>query len=75
MRLRLLLASCLFTATALAQTSATKDPNTARGFESGKLYNLHGLDSVGTFNGNLNVRIPMGTFSVRPGFSYSLSCN
>lgn len=47
------------------------DPNNKRGFEPSKLYHFSGIDSVSTFSGNLNLRVPIGQeYVVRPGFSY-----
>ncbi|MEO8383367.1 MAG: hypothetical protein ABI779_27170 [Acidobacteriota bacterium] len=55
----------------LTVAAVAQDPNQARGFVPGRMYDFLGLDSVNTFNGNLNVRIPLGpVYSVRPGFDY-----
>lgn len=51
--------------------TAQQHPNLAKGFSSTGVYEHHGLDSINTFNGNLNVGIPIGeTYSVAPGLSY-----
>ena len=56
---------------ALPCVAAAQDPNLQRGFAPGKLYDMMGLDSVSTFNGNLNVRIPLGqTYSAGPVLQY-----
>ena len=66
MRKTIFLLALLTSAVAFAQ-----HPNLAKGFSSTGVYQYHGLDSVNAFNGNLNVRIPIGeTYSVAPGLSY-----
>jgi YD repeat-containing protein len=50
----------LFFLLTVAGIAAAEDPNLQRGFSPGKMYDLLGLDSVNTLNGNLNLRIPLG---------------
>ncbi|HEV7767360.1 MAG TPA: hypothetical protein VGQ76_20330 [Thermoanaerobaculia bacterium] len=62
-----ILAAFFMAASALGQQHS----NHAKGFSPSGSYEFHGLDTVNTFNGNLNVRIPMGQeYSVAPGLSY-----
>ena len=49
-------AVALFALTASAQQHVNQE----KGFSSDKVYDFHSLDSVSMFNGNLNVRIPLG---------------
>jgi YD repeat-containing protein len=49
-------ALALFTLTASAQQHVNQE----KGFSADKVYDFHSLDSVSMFNGNLNVRIPLG---------------
>ncbi len=67
-RFLILVASCLL----LPLTSAAQlHPNLARGFAADSVYDLGDIDSVNLFNGNLNVRIPLGVeYRVGGGFSY-----
>jgi len=53
---------------------ADTHPNTARGFEIGKPYQMNGLDNVNLFNGNLTVTIPIGQrYHVNGNLSYGLT--
>jgi YD repeat-containing protein len=49
---------------------AQRLPNEELGFQPGKLYEFHGLDSVNLFNGNLIVAVPLG-FRQQVGSSLS----
>lgn len=56
-----------------ASAAFAADPNNARGFEAGKMYDFLGLDTVSVFNGNLMVGIPIGQkYMIRPGFEYQI---
>jgi YD repeat-containing protein len=53
---------------------ADKHPNTARGFDIGKPYQMNGIDNVNLFNGNLTVTIPIGQrYHVNGGLQYGLT--
>jgi YD repeat-containing protein len=53
---------------------ADTHPNTARGFDIGKPYQMNGLDNVNLFNGNLTVTIPIGQrYHVNGNLSYGLT--
>src|SRR5262245_11381642 len=57
----------------VAVSSPADDPATNRGIALDSLYHVHDIDSVGLFNGNLMVAIPMGAeFQLDGGFSYSI---
>jgi YD repeat-containing protein len=54
-----------------ASAAFAQEPMEDRGFHPGRVYSVHGIDSVNQFNGNLNVRIPLGkTRSVSDKLSY-----
>ncbi|HEU4886918.1 MAG TPA: hypothetical protein VFV49_03455 [Thermoanaerobaculia bacterium] len=64
----------MFALVLAAPVWAQQHPNLAKGFSGTGVYDVHGLDSVNTFNGNLNVRIPLGqAYSVAPGLSYQFA--
>jgi YD repeat-containing protein len=64
------LAVALLTFEARAQQS----PNDERGMTPGKSYLLGDLDTINTFNGNLNIALPLGpTFHVGGNVSYALA--
>ncbi|HEX9983227.1 MAG TPA: hypothetical protein VGF69_08185 [Thermoanaerobaculia bacterium] len=64
------LLALLTTASASAQAVT---PNVERGFASEKAYSFDGVDSVGLFNGNLGVSIPIGQrYAVGGSLSYQL---
>jgi len=68
-RATLLAAALLVASPALAQ----EDPNLARGFSPGELYDYSGVDTVNLFNGNLVLSIPVGLrYPLGGGFSYGL---
>jgi FG-GAP-like repeat/RHS Repeat len=49
-------------------------PNTARGFQFAKPYQMHGLDNINLFNGNLTVTLPIGQrYRVNGNLSYGLT--
>lgn len=49
-------------------------PTHARGFDATKIYQVDGLDSVSLFNGNVGLRIPIGSaYPVSESFSYGLT--
>jgi YD repeat-containing protein len=53
-------------------------PNDAPGFSPGGVYDIHDLDTINAFNGNLNVRIPLGPqFKVNAliGYQFALVYN
>jgi YD repeat-containing protein len=53
---------------------AQEHPVVQTGFAADKIYNFHGIDSVNTFNGNLNITLPIGLkYPVNGGFSYGLT--
>jgi YD repeat-containing protein len=53
---------------------ADKHPNTARGFDIGKPYQMNGIDNVNIFNGNLTVTIPIGQrYHVNGNLQYGLT--
>jgi hypothetical protein len=65
--------AALLLSTAIFTAAGQQHPNQARGFAADKLYAFSGLDSVSTFNGNMNLRIPIGQeYLVGGGFSYRL---
>jgi hypothetical protein len=65
-----LIVSLLAGTTALAQ----KHPTIELGFNAERLYQFHDLDSVNLFNGNLIVRIPIGSsYRAEGGFQYGLT--
>ena len=41
-------------------SAETIHPNIDRGFKADKTYDVLGLDTINTFNGNINIRIPIG---------------
>jgi YD repeat-containing protein len=64
-----------------AQLAFGQHPNDARGFEAGKVYNFNDVDTVGSFNGNLMVHLPIGppyrvngALSYQLGLSYNSHC-
>jgi hypothetical protein len=64
------LLALLTTASAYAQAVT---PNVERGFASEKAYSFDGIDSVGLFNGNLGVSLPVGQrYAVGGSLSYQL---
>jgi len=66
-----LLAALLLTALPAA---AQQNPDTAGGFEAGKIYQFGELDSVNLFNGNVTVAMPIGgTYPVNGNLSYGLT--
>src|SRR5436305_179621 len=53
---------------------ADKHPNTARGFDIGKPYQMNGIDNLNIFNGNLTVTIPIGQrYHVNGNLQYGLT--
>ncbi|MEK6372844.1 MAG: hypothetical protein AABO58_09120, partial [Acidobacteriota bacterium] len=60
---------------ALALTlPAQQHPNTSRGFDLGKTYQMNGLDNINLFNGNLTVTIPIGQrYRVNGNLEYGLT--
>lgn len=68
---------CLWLVLLLAVTAiaaAQQHPNKEKGFSADKLYNVLGLDTINTFNGNLVISIPLGQrFSVNGGLSYGFT--
>src|SRR5437588_12940789 len=49
-------------------------PNDAPGFSPGGVYDIHDLDTINAFNGNLNLRIPLGPqFKVNALISYQFA--
>lgn len=57
----------------VAVAEAQQHPNLERGFKPERLYNFTGLDSVNVFNGNLNVKLPLGlAYPNNAGMSWSL---
>ncbi|HMB53369.1 MAG TPA: hypothetical protein VKU40_08635, partial [Thermoanaerobaculia bacterium] len=66
-----LLATSLLTAfPAVAQ----QNPDTAGGFEAGKVYQFGELDSVNLFNGNVTVVLPIGgSYPVNGNLGYGLT--
>src|ERR1700704_3087744 len=57
-----------------ATLAADQHPNTARGFDIGKPYQMNGIDNVNLFNGNLTVTIPIGQrYHVNGNLSYGLT--
>lgn len=68
---RLLLVFVLFAA---APLFAQQGDGLEKGFAADKVYDFTGVDSVNTFNGNLNLTIPLGgSYPVNGPFSYSLT--
>jgi hypothetical protein len=61
-------ALCLATGAALAQ-----HPNDARGFTPERAYDVHDLDTVNLFNGNLMIRVPIGPEFKTGQLSYRLA--
>lgn len=52
---------------------AQEHPNLGKGFATDKLYQSEGPDSINTFNGNLNITIPIGPrYPVNGALSYGL---
>jgi len=52
---------------------AEQDPNLARGFSPGDVYDYSGIDAVNIFNGGLSVNLPIGPrYPVGDGLSYGL---
>ncbi|HSY52636.1 MAG TPA: hypothetical protein VLC46_27800 [Thermoanaerobaculia bacterium] len=57
-----------------AATLWASHPNEAPGFVADRVYSVHDVDTVNAFNGNLNLRIPLGPeLKVNGQLSYSLS--
>ncbi|MDP9194457.1 MAG: hypothetical protein M3P06_22385, partial [Acidobacteriota bacterium] len=57
-----------------AAISAQHPQNIAKGFAVDKAYEFNGLDQISTFNGNLNVRLPLGqSYPVSSALSYQFS--
>jgi len=48
-------------------------PGLERGFSQDKVYDIGDIDSINTFNGNLTIRIPIGTKFPVNGLSYGLT--
>ncbi|HEX7150404.1 MAG TPA: hypothetical protein VF618_02875 [Thermoanaerobaculia bacterium] len=66
---RIALATLLVAGLAFAE----EDPNVERGVKASKAYSFGGVDTVNVFNGNVNLRIPLGlTYRVGGTMSYSL---
>lgn len=64
-------ALCAFAA--VPGVEAEQDPNRARGFSPGEVYDFGGIDSINLFNGSLSVNIPVGPrYPVGDGLSYGL---
>jgi RHS Repeat. len=64
--------SLLLFATAAAY--GDDDPNTAKGFVAGQVYQFGDIAHVNVFNGNLNVILPLGqTYKVNGGLSYAFT--
>lgn len=58
----------------LPSAALAQHPMDDRGFNSGRVYSFHGIDSVNQFNGNLNVSIPIGpAMKVSDRLSYQLA--
>lgn len=67
----LVLVAALVAAPPLA---AQPNPDTARGFEAGKVYQFGQIDSVNLFNGNLSLIIPIGgTYPADGDLAYGLT--
>jgi YD repeat-containing protein len=45
---------------AAATARAELHPNERPGFDAGKVFDMHGIDNINTFNGNLLITIPLG---------------
>src|SRR6202008_3058473 len=57
-----------------AAIPAQHPQNIAKGFAVDKAYEFNGLDQINTFNGNLNVRLPLGQrYTVSSALSYQFS--
>ena len=59
------------TATALmksaaAPAAAQRPQNLAKGFAADKMYEFNNLDHINTFNGHLNIAIPLGQIAAGP---------
>ena len=66
------LLALLFAVSAALRLPAAQDSLVGRGFAPDKVYQVHGLDSVNTFNGNLEINIPIGpTYGSNGSLSYS----
>jgi YD repeat-containing protein len=53
---------------------ADKHPNTARGFDIGKPYQMNGIDNINMFNLNLTITIPIGQrYHVNGNLQYGLT--
>jgi hypothetical protein len=63
----LLSTAALWTASLLGQ----QPPERERGFKPDSVHHFNGFDSVNLFNGNLNLTIPIATYPVAAGLSYS----
>ena len=73
MNAKRLFAALILAAGGLA-LQAQDHPMEAPGFVPNKIYDLHDLDSVNTFNGNLIVSVPIGpTYHVNGNLSYGLA--
>lgn len=72
MKIRTTIAALSFLAA--ATVFGQQHPNLVKGFNTNGVYQFNGLDTVNAFNGNLNVRIPLGQpYSVSPGLSYQFA--
>jgi RHS repeat-associated protein len=59
---------------AAAGAAGQTHPNIAKGFNGGGAFGTADMDSVAPFNGNLNLRIPIGqSYPVNAGLSYQLT--
>lgn len=68
------LSSLVLLLVVLSSPALAQHPMDDRGFNSGRVYSFHGIDSVNQFNGNLNVRIPIGpAMRVSDRLSYQLA--
>jgi len=65
---------CLCLMLAAGGLYAGQQATDEKGFHAGKAYNFNGIDSVNLFNGNLNIRVPLGgTYTVSENLSYSFA--
>jgi RHS repeat-associated protein len=58
--------------------AAASNPNTSRGFAPDAVYEFHGVDTINTFNGGLNVSIPLGSTYLagdRLSYAFTLTYN
>lgn len=74
MRARVLLLLTLFAAVSAAgQTGSPGNPlpTSDRGFKPDQVYQFNGFDTVSLFTGNLNLALPLATYTVSSDVSYS----